>query len=157
MIIKEVHKSQAKQIAKLYYETVNHINIRDYSESQIKAWAAAPESEEYWLSRWENCLVLVAMSEEDQKTILGFVEFRPHGEIDCFYVSHLAQRRGVGRAMLERVFQEARKLPITELWADVSLTARPFFEWMGFFIEKEQIRNYRGENFKQFLMKRKNN
>lgn len=152
MRVEILNKAEVAKISKLYFETVQHINSKDYSPSQIRAWSPRPESDDFWLSRWEDCLVLVAKREDD---ILGFVELRPHGEIDCFYVSHLAQRSGVGRLMIERVFDHAQKNHMSELWADVSLTAKPFFSSMGFYVEREQVSEYRGESFKQFLMKKK--
>ncbi len=151
MKIQEVRPNQVSKIAKLYYETVRQINSRDYSSEQINAWAPRIEEESYWLSRWDNCLVLVAQESEQ---ILGFVEFRPHGEVDCFYVSHLAQRMGVGKAMIARVILEAQNLKLKEIWADVSVSAKPFFESMGFKVEREQIRSYRSQEFQQYFMKR---
>ncbi|MGB7413929.1 MAG: GNAT family N-acetyltransferase, partial [Thermosynechococcaceae cyanobacterium] len=62
------------------------------------------------------------------------------------------QRLGVGTQLIEQIEADARSQSIPRLFADVSITARPFFKRHGFFVEREQERLYRDVLFQQFLM-----
>jgi putative acetyltransferase len=86
--------------------------------------------------------------------VAGFVELAPKGEIDCFYVHHAHQHRGVGAALMAQVEREARSRGSTRLLADVSITAEPFFRRMGFRVVKRQIKIYRNRAFKQAVMEK---
>ncbi|NMM24857.1 MAG: GNAT family N-acetyltransferase [Phycicoccus sp.] len=62
----------------------------------------------------------------------------PDGYVDMMFVSPRHQRRGVARQLLAHVEAHARSEGIPALSADVSITARPFFERHGFTVEAEQ-------------------
>jgi putative acetyltransferase len=84
----------------------------------------------------------------------GFVELAPKGEIDCFYVHHAHQHRGIGAALMARVEREALARGNRRLGADVSITAEPFFRRMGFRVVRRQIKLYRNRAFKQAVMEK---
>jgi putative acetyltransferase len=73
----------------------------------------------------------------------------PEGAIDCFYVHHAHQGRGVGAALMGRVEREARGRGAAGLVADVSLTAESFFRRMGFRVVRRQVKIYRNRAFRQ--------
>ena len=139
------------QISTLYYNTIHAINAEHYNDKQIAAWAPDVHNTGFWLDRWQNCLVLVAVKGD---TVVGFAELRPTGEVDCLYVHQDYQRQGVASQLMARVAEDARAQKIERLYADVSITARPFFLAMGFLVVREQIVSYRGEDFQQFFMER---
>jgi putative acetyltransferase len=87
--------------------------------------------------------------------VVGFVELGRAGEIDCFYVHHGHQHRGIGAALMARVEREARSRGNTRLLADVSITAEPFFRRLGFRVVRRQIKIYRNRAFKQAVMKKR--
>jgi len=105
------------------------VNARDYSPEQIRAWAPRVYPDAFCQRRFRRNWVLGA---EDQGKVIGFVELGRTGEIDCFYVHHVHQHRGIGAALMARVEREARSRGSTRLFADVSVTAEPFFRRMGF-------------------------
>ena len=92
---------------------------------------------------------LVAIVDEE---IVGFAEFEDNGHIDCFYVHHLWQKKGVGYSLIKAIKEEAKLKNINRIFAEVSITAREFFEKMGFIIVREQIVNIRGVYLKNFMM-----
>jgi putative acetyltransferase len=151
MNIREHKPADIPAISRLYYNTVRLINSRDYGAEQILAWAPHIEPDSFWEERFRNYTVFVA---EDAGEIAGFTEFEATGHIDCFYVHHLWQRRGVGSRLLERIETLARQNTVRALYADVSVTARPFFERMGFLVTREQTKHYRGYLFRQFVMEK---
>ena len=102
----------------------------DYSPGQITAWAR-PEQRAF--SEWEP-----AMKARDSyvalldKEIVGFSDVDPEGHIYMMFVSPPHSRRGVASALLTPLHGHARAHGIRNFSADVSLTARPFFEKHGF-------------------------
>ncbi len=149
MVIRDIQASDLAEVARLFYETVHHINAQDYSPEQLKAWAPEIYDQAYWQERFQQYQVYIA---EEQGQVVGFAEFEPTGHIDCFYVHHQWQRCGVGSQLITQIEADARKQNLARLFADVSITARPFFEHHGFSVEREQERLYRDVLFQQFLM-----
>lgn len=152
MRIRRLERADITQISRLYYETVHRVNCRDYGPEQIDAWAPRIYPDAFWQWRFRRYRVLVA---EDEGAVVGFVELARRGEIDCFYVHHAHQHRGVGTALMARIEREGRRLGSSRLIADVSITAEPFFRRMGFRIVKRQVKIYRNRAFKQALMEKR--
>lgn len=49
---------------------------------------------------------------------------------------------------------KAREIKISKIFAEVSITARPFFEAKGFKVKKEQLVQIRGITMMNFLMEK---
>lgn len=64
--------------------------------------------------------------------IVGYADVQPNGYIDHFFVCGNHPRQGIGTQLLARIHQEADALGLTELTANVSKTAEPFFALHGF-------------------------
>jgi putative acetyltransferase len=152
MRIRRVRRADIPQIARLYYETVHRVNARDYGPKQIQAWAPRVYPDAFWLQRFRRYRVLVA---ENGGAAVGFVELGRTGEIDCFYVHHAHQYRGIGAALLAQAEREALARGNTRLLADVSITAEPFFRRVGFRVARRQIKIYRNRAFKQSVMEKR--
>ena len=131
----------------LLFDTVHKVNSRDYSQSQIEAWAPHDNDLENWKNRLLGTNPLVA--EQDGHPI-GFAELGSDGTIDCFYCHWQWQGKGVGRTLMRAIEEESRKREVSSLTAYASITARDFFVHLGFRVEKESIRILRGESFRQF-------
>ena len=149
MRLRRYRKSDIPHIARLYYDTVHKVNCKDYSPSQIQAWAPRVYPTRFWAARFCRYTVYVV---EDQKQIIGFAEFEKTGHIDCFYVHDAWQGKGVGSLMLTTIEQHARHLRLRRLFADVSLTAMPFFKHHGFVIKRHRKKFYRSQRFSQYVM-----
>lgn len=124
----------------------------DYSVEQQSAWAQ-PENRE--LVRWNQRMCerqsLVAVQDDE---VIGFSDVNADGYIDMMFVSPEHARQGVATALLEAVFEHARTLGAQRLWANVSITARPFFETHGFNVEVEQHPMIGGVRMTNFRMSR---
>jgi len=88
------------------------------------------------------------------QTIVGFAEFEKNGHIDCFYVHHEWQGKGVGSALIKAIDERAKKQNIPRIFAEVSITAKPFFSHKGFHLVKEQTVMIRGVEMKNFVMEK---
>lgn len=148
IIIRPYKTSDASALADIYYHTIHIINSRDYTEDQINAWAPPPELDS-WLKKWSSLPPLVAVMGDN---IVGFAEFASHGYIDCFYVHHDFQGKGVGKALMLAIKKEAKKQNILRVYADVSITAKPFFEKQGFHVVRKQEVNFRDIKFINYKM-----
>lgn len=150
IIIRNYIADDAPQLANIYYYTIHNINAQDYSEEQVNAWAPSSSLElTGWKKKWETITPLVALI--DNK-IAGFTEFEPSGHIDCFYVHHEYQGVGIGSSLMNEIFKKANDLKLKRVFAEVSITAKPFFEAKGFKVIKQQDVDIRGVKLTNFIM-----
>lgn len=148
--IRKYQPDDARALADIYYHTIHTINIDHYSLAQVNAWAPSLELEE-WKMKWERFPPIVAAINDE---VVGFAEFEPLGHIDCFYVHHLWQNKGIGSALMDSIKETAIKQNISRIFAEVSITAKSFFERQGFRTVKEQVVVMRGVELTNFVMER---
>src|SRR5690606_15277323 len=79
--------------------------------------------------------VIVAL---DSNIIIGFGTLDNGSYIDMFYVHKYYQGQGVAKSLYRALENEAIRQHQTSLSADVSKTARAFFEKIGFSVVTEQ-------------------
>jgi putative acetyltransferase len=155
IIIRPYIEEDAQALADIYYNTIHKINKQDYTAEQIHAWApSASLKKTGWVNKWKKIKPLVA---QIGTVIVGFVEFEPNGHVDCFYVHHQYQSQGVGSAIMRAVIQHAIQQKNPRIYAEVSITAKAFFESFGFKVVKKQTVTIRGSNLINFLMELKIN
>ena len=135
----------------LFRGTILRVNSRDYSAEQVQAWAPASIDAIRWATLAERFTGVATV----QGQIAGFTDLEATGHIDRFFVHADFQRQGVGAAMMQAVVEEARRQNLTQLDADVSITARPFFEQQGFRVLAEQDVILRGVSFRNYRMERR--
>lgn len=111
-----------EQIAQLFYETVHAVNIKDYTERQVNAWATGNINLKEWGTSFLKHLTYVA-TEKDM--IIGFGDIDETGYLDRIYVHKDFQGRGVATAICNRLENEIGTKCIT---VHASITAKPFFE-----------------------------
>ena len=141
----------AEQIARLFHETIREVNICDYSTSQVKAWAP----DDIYFRNWvEVCSSRFTYVADDEGVIAGFGELETNGHIDCFYCHKNYQRRGVGSQIYQAIEVKAFELSMNRLFTEASITAKPFFQRLGFSIVKEQEVTRRGETFINYAMEK---
>lgn len=140
------------QVRALFRNTIQTINNKDYNAHQIQIWSSAADD----LARWEHRLAtqyfLVAKLDHQ---IVGFGTMTVNGYLDAMYVHHNFQRRGIAQALLNELLQYAQNQNIGTVWSDVSITARPFFDKNGFFVEREQRKVYKETEFINYIVYKK--
>lgn len=151
MTIRQYKEDGLESLADLYTNTVRQVNIRDYTPEQVAAWAPQPPDLTRWGKRIAGLSLWVA---ESESRIIGFCGLGANGYIDFLYVDHRFQRQGVGRKLFGHVAVEARRKGARRLTANVSITARPFFESMGFKLVREQQVEVRGVSLTNYEMER---
>jgi len=151
MQIRLFQPKDATQIAQLFHDTVREINRRDYSTSQVEAWAPNDLNFRNWA---ETCTQRFTFVADDAGIIAGFGELEPNGHIDCFFCHKDYQGQGVGRLIYQAIETKAVELSLPRLLVEASITAKPFFERMGFTLINEQTVSARGETFINYLMEK---
>ena len=152
MQIRLFKPEDTQQIAELFHNTVRQVNIRDYSLEQIIAWSPDDIYFQNWLEMCSGKFTYVA---DCDLQVLGFAQLETNGHIDCFYVHYQHQNRGVGSKLYQAVETKAKELNLTRLFAEVSITAKPFFINRGFKLIASQQVSCRGEQFVNYLMEKK--
>jgi len=145
--LRRFQTADAAILRELLTETVRQVNKRDYTPAQIAAWAPDDYDRQAWLERLQRNQPFVA---EIDGSIVGFADVQTDGYIDHFFCSASSQGQGVGRALMNKLL--AHNYP--RFYANVSITARPFFEHFGFRLVREQQVIVRGEKLTNYLMEK---
>jgi len=153
MEVRKYRKGEEEELWKLFYSTVHNINIRDYDKHQIAAWTPDDLDINIVIQKFREIDPFVVIREEK---IIAYADIQADGYIDHFYCHHESQRQGVGSALFATLENEARENGISEMYSNVSITARPFFEAMGFSVEQEQVIQIQNQKLKNYRMVRKN-
>jgi len=151
--IRAYEAGDAYAIARLFYETVRSVNRADYSEEQLEAWAPAVPDQQAWHARMSEPERRTLVAEEDDE-VVGFAELEDDGHLNMIYLRGDAVGRGVGRRPYEAVEEEARGSGVGRIFAEASITARPFFERHGFRVVREQRVSLRGVEMTNFAMEK---
>lgn len=137
------------EISELFFNTVHTVCAQDYTKEQLSAWAPDFTSYYSWQKSFEGRTVLLACFGEK---ILGFGDIAPTGYLDRFYIHRDFQGKGIGSKLLRRLESSVSGKDIT-LYA--SITARPFFEKMGYRTVSENYAVRDGITLKNYLMSKK--
>lgn len=136
-------------IGRIYHEAVRRIACADYSPAEIEAWAPGKVDFAKWR---ERCARMQPFVDERAGRVVGFLEFETNGHIDCAYVDPDYVRQGVMSGLMRAAKGEAVRLNLKRIYAEVSITARPFFERHEFVWVRDNYVNVRGVTLKNFLM-----
>ncbi|MEZ8630866.1 GNAT family N-acetyltransferase [Vibrio lentus] len=149
--IRNYQASDSKALWEIYFHTVRNINVRDYSQEQVEAWAPSDFDSELW----QKCLHRIQpfVAELDCR-VIGYTDLQPNGLIDHFFCHHEYQGKGVGRALMEHVFQIGSVRGVSRYFSEVSITARPFYEHLGFTVVNEQEVEMRGVKLTNYVMEK---
>lgn len=152
VIIRKGTKSDLTEMRLLFEDTITSVCKKDYSEIQLEAWRSGAENKERWLTVIENQFVLVAVS---RHKIVGFCTLDKGNHVDLLFVDKTYQRQGIAYRLYTLIEKGAIKLNKERFTADVSKTAKPFFEKIGFKILKEQTVTVKGINLINYKMEKK--
>lgn len=155
MELRRFEEKDAAALNAIYHDTIHNVNKHDYTPEELEAWAAtAPYTEESRIKdikRWNKINPFVAAIGD---VPVGFAELEDEGHINCFYVHHAYQGKGAGTILLSACEQEAKRLGFSRLYAEVSITAKPFFLKNGFTVIRPNLSETRGMFLKNYVMEK---
>lgn len=151
MLIRCYKDSDLEPVATLFTDTVRQVNIQHYSAEQVTIWAPCPPDLGRWRERLAGLALWVA---ESGNRIIGFCGLGAEGHVDLLYTDYRFQRQGVGRSLYQQMEAKVRARGVHRLFTEASITARPFFEKMGFKILHEQQVEFRRVVFQNYAMEK---
>jgi putative acetyltransferase len=123
------------EMQRLFVDTITTVCRKDYTQEQIGAWTSGIDNTQRWLDRFDEQHIMLAII-KDQITAFGTLKDGDY--IDMFFVHKGFQRQGIAAKLYTRLEEKAIELHSDHIDSDVSITAKPFFEKMGFTVLKEQ-------------------
>ena len=135
----------------LFRGTVHSVNAKDYTPSQLAAWAPENIDSNSWQKRLTDSLTYIA---EVDNQIIGFGNMTTNGYLDMLFIHKNFQRKGIAKKIVIKLEEIALELGLKEVSTESSITAKPFFETMGYHILEQQLKEHRGEQFINFVMKK---
>jgi putative acetyltransferase len=127
--LRPVLPSDGPLLATIFQASVEELTEEDYDEGQRQAWASAADDAEAFAGKFSDWLSLVATI---QGSPVGFIALKGADHIEMLYVHPAVARHGVGSMLYDAIEKLATARGAKKLTADVSDTARPFFDMKGF-------------------------
>lgn len=121
-----------EDVVTLFYETVHSVNSKDYSQEQLDVWAPKDEKDtkiETWKDSLNQNITYVAKINDK---VVGFSDLTHSGHLERLFVHKDYQGKGIASALVNMLESEAKKLKILEIDTEASITAKPFFERLGY-------------------------
>lgn len=138
LTIRRFQNGDESALREIFYNTIRNVNIKDYSELQVQAWAPDVYDQTEWHRRIRSINPFVAQLGE---VIVGYADIQDDGYIDHFFCHCDYQGQGIGKALINQIFEIREQKRLGRLYSHVSITAKPFFEHFGFKeIKKQQVK-----------------
>ncbi len=150
--LRRAHLEDIPEIIQLFQQTILAV-CEEYDSNQRNVWAALGSDRLKWEERISQQHFLVAESNEQ---IQAFASITQLGYIDVFYVHKDQQRKGLASQLYQALEAYAKQHRISSLTADVSKSARPFFEKQGFNCVETQQNHLQGQVLENYLMRKSN-
>jgi putative acetyltransferase len=136
MKIRRAQPDDAEVLASVARRSIQISSSPWYSQAHLDQWASA-FSGESMLGAINDSVVLVA---EDADRVQGFASLVASSaarcELDLLYVDPHFTRRGVARALIGAIEEQARVNDVAELWVDASIPAAVVFERLGYQVQE---------------------
>ncbi|KAB0442152.1 GNAT family N-acetyltransferase (plasmid) [Lysinibacillus sp. fkY74-1] len=132
MNIMKYDEADIEEIVSLFYETVHSVNLKDYSQTELDAWAPKEEKKskiDGWkISLGQNISFVAKINDK----VVGFSDMTHSGHLDRLYIHKDYQGQGIAKALVDKLEDEAKKLNLLKIDTDASITAKHFFELRGY-------------------------
>lgn len=154
MKIRNYKSEDCPLLARLFYDTVHSVNTKDYSKEQVDAWADGKMDLDAWNRSLLEYYTVVAETEgEDGKTVIsGFGNMDQEGYLDLLYVHKDYQGRGTALLICQAL---EKQIKADTYRTHASITAKPFFQRLGFKVIKKQQVKRRGIWLTNYVMEKK--
>lgn len=151
LTIRRFQNGDESALREIFFNTIHNVNIKDYSERQVQAWAPVDYDQAAWNNRISSINPFVALLGDQ---IVGYADVQDDGYIDHFFCHNEYQGQGIGKALINEIFRTAEQKCLDRLYSHASITAKPFFEHFGFKEVKEQEVHIRGQILTNFVLEK---
>jgi putative acetyltransferase len=142
----------ALTIARLFRDTVHAVNRHDYSPAHLDAWAPYQVDLEHWRAVITSSYFMVAVS---GGMVVGFANLDGDEYVDQVFVHKDLLRKRIATKLVEEIEREAKRRGAARLLTQSSITARKFFERLGFATLQAQRATHNGQIFDNFSMEKR--
>ncbi len=149
--IVQARTSDLQAMQALFRASISELCRNDYTPAQREVWLEAATDTTGWLKRINNQYFLLAVSGVD---VIGMASLGDEGYVDFLYVHPTWKRQGLATLLFRAVESEAGKRGYSTLKTDASITARPFFEKMGFHVVHPNHVSRKGISLINYRMER---
>jgi putative acetyltransferase len=147
--IRRYNFEDAESHAEVHRKSVRGIASADYSNEIIDAWASK-EPEDSPLD--EEKVRFVA--EEDEE-IVGFSDYNKEtNELSGLYVKPGHTGKGIGKKLLDKAEEDARKNGLERLWCKSTITAKEFYQKHGYKLIEETTHEIDGLEMTVYKMEK---
>lgn len=147
MDLRRYQSPDCKEITKLFYNTVHIVNAKDYTKEQLDVWATRQVDLEKWNQSLQELYSIVAV---DNGIIVGFGTIDKDGYLDRLFVHADYQGKGIATAICNQQEQAVEG----KITTHASITAKPFFEKLGYKVIKKQDVARQGVFLTNFVMEK---
>ena len=144
MEIRPYRTDDCPALAELFFHTVHTVNRRDYTQTEVEAWADGCVDIGRWNQTFLASRTLVAVVDGQ---ITGFANIHPSGYLDMLYVHRDFQCRGIATALCS-----ALETGFSHVITHASRTAKPFFLQRGYRLLRSQQVERHGVWLENFIM-----
>ncbi|WP_114748847.1 GNAT family N-acetyltransferase [Pleomorphovibrio marinus] len=147
--IRQAREADVGQITQLFFDTIQHINSKDYSREEVDDWSSWKTDTDKWLGRIKKHFFVIAVI---NRQLVGFGSLAEDGYLDLMFVHVDYQRKGIASALLTEIEKKAKEQNNELIYSDVSITAKTFFEAKGFIVERQQVKKSKKKELVNFRM-----
>lgn len=135
--IRKAIPTDALGIHEAHMKSIQELCSCDHSEEEIKAWGHRPFSEARRLDAINNHFVFVVEMENQVEGFVEFIFFEKEKNIKevylyALYLTKKATGCGLGRKLVNIIFEECKKNNLKRLSLSSTITAHSFYQKMGF-------------------------
>jgi putative acetyltransferase len=152
IIIKIAQESDIPNIAKLFYETIQTVNIKDYTQEEVDDWSSWYSDTDKWKQKINEQFFIIAQLNNE---LVGFSSLSEDGYLDYMFVHKEHQRKGIAKKLYSKIEEKALEQKNHIIYSEVSITAKKFFESLGFEIEKLQTKKSKNKELTNFRMRKR--
>lgn len=129
MTLRPARASDAETLGFLFVDAIRTTGPEHYSNAQVRVWIASAADPGVYGRRVLQAQVTIA---EDETGAVGFGALADDGHVAALFVRGDRQRRGVGRALLAALVEQAHEGGVGRLYAEASVFSLPLFLQAGF-------------------------
>lgn len=146
----KIRKAEIKDMEAVnaaHRRSIREVCSKDYTSDQIEKWSDVTYSLDVWTNTVTNecCYVL-----EQDGEIYGFCHSKVHdekkGEIVGLYLTPEIIGKGYGRKIFDKCVNYIKDFNPKLIFINGTITAKGFYEAMGFQSKEEKLINIRGAN-----------
>jgi putative acetyltransferase len=132
--IRKATHDDAGKIIEAHRRSIREVCAKDYSPAQIAAWSGRDFKPERWQQTMDRDQVWVIS--DNEKKIYGFghlqIKENNNAEIAGLYFVPELIGKGFGKKLAQIIFDECKKKNVTNINLYATLTAKAFYESVGF-------------------------